>query len=398
MNNGSSAPLAVELDQNESRIFGALRATGLASRAELAELTGLSRTTISKVIDELENRGLIREDTSDSSSRRGRPAALLRLEPAAGIAVGIDFGHERLRIGIADLSFQLLAERYLVLDVDQDAEGALDAASALVDEALKELEFERGNIVGIGVGVPAPLDRTTGGVGSTLILPRWREFDLGDELGKRLGHAVVIENDANLGALGEAAFGAARDLSDFAYVQVSAGIGAGLLLGGRLYRGATGAAGEIGHIQARPDGAMCRCGKRGCLETLATTHALVSLMRETHGEDFDLAQLVDLSKSGDPAATRVITDAGRAVGRVIADLSSNLDLGMVVVGGDLIPAGEPLLQGIRESIQLFAMPGVGQASVTAALLGDRAEMLGALALVISNQDNRVRSFRTRRFV
>jgi predicted NBD/HSP70 family sugar kinase len=315
MSKGSSIPVTVVRDQNENRVFGALRFNGSASRGELAELTGLSRPTIGKIVEELQNRGLIREETSEPSSRRGRPAAVLRLESAAGIVVGIDFGHERLRVGIADLSSRLLTERYLVLDVDQEARKALDAAAALVDEALHEIEFGRGGVIGVGVGVPAPLNRTTGGVGSTLILPRWREFDLAGELSQRLGLPVMVENDANLGVLGEAAFGAAQEVHDVAYVQVSAGIGAGLLLGGRLYRGATGAAGEIGHIQARSDGALCRCGKRGCLETVASAHAVISLMREAHGDDFGLEELVALSRGGDPGAIRVIIDAGPHSGR-----------------------------------------------------------------------------------
>lgn len=372
-------------EQNQQRVVRALRGSGSASRSELVRLTGLSRTTVVRIVEDLQQRRLILEEFGDCpAAGRGRPAATLRLDPSAGIAVGVDFGHERLRVGVADLSSRVLAERTLELDVDQAATAALDAAAELVDEALSEATVDRARVIGVGMGVPAPLNRVKGSVGSTVILPHWRELDLAGELSRRLSLAVEIENDANLGVLAEASFGAARGLADVAYVQISGGIGAGLLLAGRLYRGATGAAGEIGHIQVLSDGVVCRCGKRGCLETIATSQALVSLMRPTYGQEFTLSDLLRLASEGDPAATRLINGAGRAVGRVVADLTNNLDLAMIVVGGDLSPAGEPLIDGIRESIEHFAMPGVGQANVTTTLLGDRAEMLGALTLVIKD--------------
>jgi predicted NBD/HSP70 family sugar kinase len=364
----------------------ALRGAGTASRSELARLTGLSRTTVAKVIDDLQAKGLVFADFGGSPNGRGRPALKLGLDASAGIAVGIDFGHDYLRAGVADLASTLLAERDLELDVDAEPTAALDAAARLTEETLDDAGVDRANVIGVGTGIPAPLNTQTGTIGSTVILPRWRELDLAVELGRRLALDVVIENDANLGALGEAAHGAARGLSNFAYVQVSAGIGAGLVLGGRLYRGHTGAAGELGHIQVVTDGAVCRCGKRGCLETVATTDALIALLRPTHGPHLGLHELLELISSGDPAASHLVSDAGRAVGRVVADLSSNLDLEAIIVGGHLSRSGDRLLDEIRASIDRYSMPGVGKAVVIASELGERAEMLGALALVINDPE------------
>jgi len=175
------------------------------------------------------------------------------------------------------------------------------------------------------------------------------------------------------------------------YVMMSSGLGAGLVLGGRLYHGASGIAGELGHVQVRPDGAVCRCGNRGCLETIASTGALLALLEPAHGPDLTVRGLLDLVDGGDIAARRLINDAGRAVGRTLADLCNHLNPAAIIVGGDLSAAGESLLEGIREAVDRFALPGAAQAvEVKAGVLGDRAEVLGALAVVIADTD-RLRS-------
>jgi predicted NBD/HSP70 family sugar kinase len=169
--------------------------------------------------------------------------------------------------------------------------------------------------------------------------------------------------------------------------MISSGIGAGLVLGGRLYHGASGTAGELGHIQIRADGAVCRCGSRGCLETVAATGPLLSLLRPTHGADLTLHGLLELVANGDLPARRVVNDAGRAVGRAVADLCNYLNPAAIVVGGDLSPAGDPLLDGVREEIDRYALRGAAQAvEVRAGVLGERAEVLGALAVVIADTD------------
>jgi predicted NBD/HSP70 family sugar kinase len=202
---------------------------------------------------------------------------------------------------------------------------------------------------------------------------------------------VEVDNDANLGALGELWFGAARGLADVVYLKVSSGIGAGFVLDGSVYRGSTGNAGEIGHVLVRPEGAVCRCGKRGCLESVASAPALVELLRPTHGPELTVPGLIDLVAAGDLGALRVVDDAGRAIGRVLADLCDLLNPEAIVVGGDLAVAGEPFLAAIRQVIDRRALPAAARAvDVRPAELGNRAEVLGALALVIGNTE-RLRS-------
>ena len=377
---------------NRLRVVDALRRAGTASRTDLARMTGISRTTVATLVSDLQARGLIVEtpDARAKPSGRGRPPVLLRLDAAAGAALGVDFGHRHVRVAVADLSSTVLAESLVELDVDSAPEDALDAAAELASDVVAYAGLDGTKIIGAGVALSAPIDRHKGVQGST-VLPNWAGIRAGEELSRRLEIPVELDNDANLGALAEVSFGAGRGLSDVVYVMMSAGVGAGLVLGGRLYHGATGIAGELGHVQVRPDGAVCRCGSRGCLETVASTGAILSLLRPTHGADLTLGATLELVAQGDLPARRVVNDAGRAVGRALADLCNYLNPAAIVVGGELSLAGDALLDGVREEIDRYSLPGASEAvDVRAGILGDRAEVLGALALVIADSD-RLRS-------
>jgi predicted NBD/HSP70 family sugar kinase len=377
---------------NRTRVVDALRREGTASRGELVRATGLSRTTVGTIVADLIERGLAVEQTAaPEAAGRGRPAARVRLDAAAGAAVGIDFGHRHLRVAVADLSSHVLAERWVELDVDHEADDALTAAADLVERVLVDAGIERGRVVGAGMGLPGPIDARSGTVGSSVILPGWSGVDARNALAHRLGLPVEVDNDANLGARAEAAYGAGRGCTDLVYVKVASGIGAGLVLGGRLHAGAAGIAGELGHIQVTHDGAVCRCGNRGCLESVAAVPALLELLRPARGDDLGIRGLVRLLEGDDPAARRVVTDAGRVLGRVLADLCNALNPEAIIVGGDLSAAGAPLFDGINESLGRYALPAVAESlRIVAGELGERAEVLGALALVITETD-RVRS-------
>ena len=383
-------PLGAQRERNAHRVIDALRRRGIASRSDLARTTGLSRTTVGSLVADLQARRLLiehEENSRQGQPGRGRPPVLLRLDPSVGVAVGIDFDHGRVRVALADLSSAVLGEACSEMDVDRSAVDAMDAAVAMIGDVRRAAAVDETQLVGAGVGLPGPIDRRTGTVGSSVILPGWAGLAAGRELSRRLGLHVEVDNDANLGALAEASFGAGRDMSDIVYVRLGSGLGAGLVLGGRLYHGATGLAGEIGHVQVRADGAICRCGNRGCLETIATEGALAALLRPALGRDVTGRELLDLVAAGDLGARRAVNDAGRAVGRVLADLCNALNPEAIVVGGELSEAGEPLLGGIRTAVDRYALPGAARAvRVLASELGERAELLGALALVIGNTE------------
>jgi predicted NBD/HSP70 family sugar kinase/DNA-binding transcriptional ArsR family regulator len=375
---------------NRLRVIRALREEGQISRAEIARRTGLSRSTVSSLVADLQADGLVVERPEPGlahGAQGGRPPILLSFDASAGAAVGIDFGHSHLRVAVSDLASTILAERTQPLDTDHDAQEGLDAAAELVETTLAEAGVDRSAVIGAGMGLPGPIESGEGVVGTSAILPGWIGMTAESEMRRRLDIPVMVDNDANLGALAEAAFGAGRDAGDLVYLKVSSGIGAGLILNGRLYRGAGGLAGELGHVLVEPNGVVCRCGNRGCLETVAGTGALIDRLRPSHGENLTVEAMLEAARTGDAACRRVIHDAGRALGQVVATLMNVLNPELFVVGGHLGRAGDELLAGIRESVARAALPETARrAEVVAGVLGDRAHVLGALALVVSEAD------------
>ena len=216
-------------EANRRLVIDALRERGVASRAELARITGLSRSTVSTIVTDLLDSGLVgeRDGQPDGEAHAGRPPVMVSLNSSAGLAVGIDFGHRHLRVAVSDLSHTVLAETWRELDVDHSADEGLATAVEFVDEVLAEADVDRARVIGVGMGLPAPIDRGTGAVQAASILPGWVGVDAAAEASARLGLPVEVENDANLGALAEHAWGAARGRSEVAYIKVSSGIGAG---------------------------------------------------------------------------------------------------------------------------------------------------------------------------
>jgi len=200
----------------------------------------------------------------------------------------------------------------------------------------------------------------------------------------RLGVSVQLANDADVGALGEKVFGAGRGVDEMAYIRLSAGVGAGLVLAGQPYQGALGIAGEIGHTCVDPSGPICRCGNRGCLETVASPVAVARLLEQSMLRPITVAELLDLVASGDRGARRAVADAGEAVGAVVSGLVNVLNPELVVIGGELAATGDVLLDPIRTSIQRHSVAATAaNVRVVAGLLGDRAEVLGAAALILA---------------
>jgi predicted NBD/HSP70 family sugar kinase len=370
-------------ERNRLRVIDALRTRGAISRADIARQTGLSRSTVSSLVGDLQAAGLVVERVAESaapaSPQGGRPPVLVALDQSAGAIVGLDFGHDSLRVAVADLSYAILAETYVDLEVDTAAQDALDTAARLVSELIEEAGVERDRVLAAGMGLPGPIDRDSGLVHSP-ILPSWVGLNPAGEMEERLELPVHLDNDANVGALGESTFGVGRGTRVMAYLRLSAGIGAGLVINGRPFRGARGIAGEIGHVLVDPQGPICRCGNRGCLETFVAGPALCELLRRSHGP-LTVHDLLRLAEEGDAGCQRVLADAGRVVGRAVADLCNYLNPDLVVVGGDLSVAGDVLLEPMREAVRRFAIPAaVEDVEIVAGTLGGRAELLGALAL------------------
>lgn len=377
------APDMSQRDYNRLRILDAIRRTGSATRTDVQALTGMSRGTVQACVDALIADGVLTELPPDVRRGRGRPAVRLRLTERAGVVIGMAFGHAHYRAAVATVSGQVLEEHTRRMAVDNSAIAALDAAADEFDALLHGIGVDDTQVAGIVVGLPAPLNRATGRVMINNILPGWVDRAPAQELAERLGIPVTLENDANLAALGEMAYGAASSARDVMFVKASIGIGLGLILGGTLHRGATGYAGEIGHVQIEPGGAVCRCGSRGCLETLVSLPHVLAALEPARGQ-LSVTGLIELVASGDSGATRVVADVGRTIGRSLADLCNILNPSVLVVGGELSYAGDALTDGIREAVDRYAQPIIArELRVTPSSLQDRAEMLGAIRLAIA---------------
>ncbi len=374
---------------NRKRVIDALRARGVASRAEVARMTGLSRSTVSTIVSDLIDTGLAveRDGPPDGETHAGRPPVMVALDSSAGLALAIDFGHRHLRVAVSDLAHTVLAEAWKELDVDHSARDGLAAAAGFVEQVLEEANGDRDRVIGTVMGLPAPINLATGTPQDSSILPGWVGIDAAAEASAQLGLPVAVENDANLGALAELVWGAAKGRTEVAYIKVSSGIGGGLISDGRLTHGVGGTAGEIGHTVLAEGGPVCRCGNRGCLETLASARAVASQLSASRHEEISTRRLLELSESGDAAARRLIGDAGRALGVAVANLCNIVNPECVVIGGDLSLAGDVLLDPVREVVRRNAIPSAaGDTEIAAGILGERAEMLGALALVMHESE------------
>lgn len=385
-NKKGDGTLAWLRERNRERVFAVLRTIGRTSQADIARTTGLSRTTVSTLVSELKASGLVFEvDVRAPHLRGGRPGVQLVLQDSDMAVVGIDFGHSHAHVAVADLSHNILAERRCDLDVNRRAEDALDAAARMVGEVLGDARVPRDHVIGAGIGIPGPVDRARGTAGSATILPGWVGLQIASEMRELLGMPVEIENDANLGALAELRWGAGRDCLNFAYVKAATGIGAGLVIDGKLLSGFSGTAGEIGHTTLDASGALCYCGNRGCLETLASGPAIIQLVGMANGAAPSLRQVVELAVAGDPRCRRAISDAGREIGVAVAGLCNLINPERVIVGGLLSWAGEILLQPMRESIGRYAVQAAAEnLDVRLGVFVERAELLGALALALQH--------------
>ncbi len=381
------------LTGNARRVAETLRTRGGNTRAELITTTGLSRPTVSATLADLAAAGLVTEETGTGTPGGGRPASVVRLSRRAGLAVGADVGRRHVQVAIADLGHAVLAERTsrFTPDADDHPLSALDRAAAMIRAALDDLGAAPDAVVGIGLGIPAPITRS-GRIGSPTLMPAWASLAPAEELASRIDMPVWVDNDANLGALGEYLWGAGQGCDVLVCIKLATGIGAGILLDGRLFRGSVGTAGELGHVTLDARGPVCRCGNRGCVELSAGGRALLDNARLTHPEIQDLAELVARAEAGDPGCRRLLSDAGTELGIALGSLVNLVNPQRIVLGGDLGRAAlmiEPLRRGLANT----GMPAaVAAVEVVPAQLGERAAALGGVALVLKAAEHAASHF------
>ncbi|MGH3735163.1 MAG: ROK family transcriptional regulator [Micromonosporaceae bacterium] len=375
---GSQSALRVA---NQQRVLRAVRGAGSLTQAQIARATGLSAATVSNIVRELRDGGVVTVAPTSSGGRRAQSVSLAR---DTGLAVGVHVTATHLRAALCDMAYEVLAEEQISYHAGQSAERGLRRAEWLVTTLLRQARVDRGKIRGVGVAVPGPIDARTGHLGAGTVLESWQGVDVAAELSERVGLPVEVSNDANAAALGELVWGAGRDATELAYLKLSSGVGAALVINGELYQGHGGLAGEFGHITVNDQGRICRCGNRGCLETVVGGPYLLELLPHRPGESRPtLEQLIAAALGGDLGSRRVIADAGRAVGAAAAVLCNLLNPQRLIVGGELAAAGELLLAPIEEMLTRQTLPRAAeQVAVTLAELGDSAAVRGALAAVV----------------
>ena len=358
----------------------AIRLHGPLTRAETAQQTGLSRSSIHALTSELLDAGLIRETARRAPHPRGRPATSFSFNGEAGHVLAVAFQHNSVSVAVADLAGSIVAEEAAAVDTGADPERALSCAAAHA-ESLVGRTGTRKTLLAAAASLPGPIDIQHGTVGAFSILRGWSSIDPARRLSDLLGLPVVIDNDANVAAYAEVQAGSAVGCRHLLYVKASIGVGAGLILDGRIYRGAAGMAGELGHVTIEPTGRICRCGSKGCLETVAGIDGILSALAGTHEDAITIERVIALAAAGDAAAERALAEAGAGLGRAIGEVSNVLNPSLVVIGGELSAAGDLLIEPLRASLRRASMQVIARdIEVRASDLGTRAELIGAAAL------------------
>lgn len=356
-----------------------VRSSGGLTRAEVMHRTGLARSTVTQRLHALVELGLV--EASGASSTGGRPASRFVFRPEAGALLVADVGATGVRAAVTDLDGTVLAEVERPLDITSGPESCLTTIDRLFDGLLQRAHLSPARLLGVGLGVPGPVDFERGEVVTPPIMSGWDQFDIRSWFAPRRPCPVIVENDANAMAVGEHRM-AHADVDSLIMLKISTGIGAGIIAGGRLFRGFDGAAGDLGHVQLSGPEAVgpqpvCRCGNHGCVEAYAGGWALVRDLRELGRDVSSVSDIVALVRAADPEAVAATRRAGRIIGAGLSDAVSLLNPAVVVLGGALTSAGEHLFAGVRETVYARSLPlATRRLSIVGASQGQHAGLAG----------------------
>lgn len=359
-----------------SELFQLLRDGQPRTRAEISTLTGLARSTVGLRLDALLELDLI-GPIGEALSSGGRPPSQYALNPAARVVVGADLGATHATLAVADLSGTILATKLAPQPIADGPEAVLTWFASAALDLLTEAGRSPSDLLAVGMGLPGPVEHSTGRPVNPPIMPGWDGFDVPGWVRNALGVAALVDNDVNISAIGEQTT-VFPDVGDLLFLKVATGIGAGVISGGLLQRGSQGSAGDIGHVRIeRGAGVACHCGNFGCLEVMASGPAIVRQLRETGSAVTGMTEVLQDVKRGDLAAIRAVRQAGRDIGEVLTTCISLMNPSVIVIGGSVSLAGEHLLAGVREVVYQRSAPLAtqhlrilhSQAARSAAVLG-----------------------------
>jgi predicted NBD/HSP70 family sugar kinase len=354
------------------------------TRADLARHTGLARSTVAQRVDALLASGLLIE-AGGSASTGGRPPTVLAFNHEAGVVLVADLGATHARMAITDLAGTPLAEAAEDLDIALGPTEVLKRVSVRFQKLLGRTRHSAADVRGIGIGVPGPVEFATGQPVNPPIMPGWDGFDIPAWFADRYAAPVLVDNDVNIMARGEH-WVHWRATPHLLLVKVGTGIGCGIVADGQIHRGARGAAGDIGHIRATSnDDVICRCGNIGCLEAIAGGQALADRLAAAGADAANSRDVVRLVRNGNATATRMVRDAGRTLGEVLAGTVNFFNPAVIVIGGDIAEAHAQLLAGVREGILSRSLPlATRDLRIVPSRLGDRAGITGAAITAIEH--------------
>lgn len=367
-----------------SELFQLLRDGVPRTRAELAKSTGLARSTIAARVDELMRMGLV-APIAESVSTGGRPPSQFALNPRARLVLAADIGASHATLAVADLAGTVIAERSEPLEV---ALGPVPVLTWLVENALAmlaEIERPAADVAAIGIGIPGPVEHSTGQPVNPPIMPGWDRFDVPGWVRQHLDVPVLVDNDVNMMALGERST-AWPSVDHLMFVKVATGIGTGIISGGALQRGAQGIAGDIGHIRvARGAEVPCHCGNMGCLEALASGPAIARALRAQGVDAANGDEVVALVKRGNIDAIQAVRQAGRDIGEVLSACVSIVNPSVIAVGGSMARVGDHLIAGMREVVYTRSIPlATEHLAIVQSATAQNAGVLGAGMLAIEH--------------
>lgn len=351
------------------------------TKADLVHLTGLARSTVSARVDALLHSGLV-IPAGEGASTGGRPPSRVAFNPKAGVVLAADLGASHVTVAVSDLAGRILAARSEDIDIAAGPHPVLDATLELGRGLLDALGLDRSPLVGVGIGVPGPVEHSTGRPYNPPIMPGWDRFDVPGYVQKTFDVPVLVDNDVNVLAVGEQAT-SFPDTADLVFVKVATGIGAGIITGGQLQRGAQGSAGDMGHVRVpcSPDSSH-EPGEERDLEALASGSAIAESLRAKGLHAEGSSDVVDLVRAGNLVAIEATRQAGRDVGEVLSTVVNLLNPSVIVLGGSIARAGEHLLAGVREVVYRRSIPLATQhLAIVQTQAGERAAVLGAAIMV-----------------
>ncbi|KRF01776.1 ROK family protein [Paenibacillus sp. Soil766] len=365
---------------NKTIVLHHIRTDSPISRARIAEITGLTKATVSSLVNELIESSLAQEIGVGESSG-GRKPMMLLFNGTAGYAIGVDLGvHDMLAV-LTDLTGKVIREKRI-----QHHNESVNQVTQLLKMTIRELietapESVYG-VIGIGLGVPGIVDEE----GNLLFAPNlgWENVPMQSQLEAEFGLPVVIDNEANAGAVGEKQFGAGKETANLIYVSIGMGIGAGIIIKNELYRGATGFSGEIGHISIQHDGPKCRCGSLGCWELYASEHALLEQAERELGHEVDLASLLTKAESGDAGVIKLFERLGYYLGVGVVNIINGYNPEFIILGGRLAGGEKWLMRPLLDLLEKRSLPHPRkQLKVEFSELRDRSTVLGAASFAVT---------------